>query len=134
LKRTKDGKETVFDLPVNPARTYLPNLEYDDLIRMFEDREGRLWLFLQFGGYSYKLEIDRIEKIDTGIIRDAHVLGISQGRQWRYLVRHEDKAALPVEPGNIFFCSYQTMAYPAIITKYAARSRRHIWVTTHDGA
>jgi len=70
---------------------------------MFEDREGRLWLFLQFGGYSYKLENDRIEKIDTGIIRRCTRLRHFTGRQWRYLVRHRTTRRVPLSQEH-FFC------------------------------
>src|SRR5687768_9275234 len=53
LQRIKDGKQTDFALPVDPRDHVYHTLRYDDQIRMFEDRSGKLWICFGSGGQSY---------------------------------------------------------------------------------
>lgn len=132
LKRTtKEGNETVVELPVNPRDVIDDVLRYDDVIEMFEDREGRLWIYIHWvGGHYYRVENGVIEKL-IGMDATA-VTSISQ----------DGKGSVWFATTNRGACRYGDNGFECIATKEGLSSDHArsmladregtFWIATHD--
>ncbi len=127
----KDGNKTSYDLPPNLTKILTPNFNFFYFVKMFEDRDGTLWLWVN-PGKLFKFKDDVFDEITATGMPSSVVRVITQDRQGDIWLGSEREGACRLSQ-NKFVCFDSTKGLTGnFVTDIFSDREGTLWMATND--